>query len=523
MKRMICDNRPGAEYQQHGVTARIMRGLLILLTGLSLALSASLNADEQIPKSLNETQGTNQLPAIEESDDLFTPSRKKSVSVNSDFNQTAESDETEADTVAITLLGQDVLRGRFERLYWTAGQAIAGLAMPTPVLVAAGATPGPTLCLTAAVHGDELNGVETIRRVMFSLESDKLQGIVIGVPIVNMHGFRRSSRYLPDRRDLNRYFPGDPKGSSAGRIAHSFFNEIIAHCDRLIDIHTGSFHRTNITQLRSDLGKESVKEFSKMFHDITVLDGAGASGTLRRAAVDAGIPAVTLEAGEPLRLQSREVAESVNGIRAVLYHMGMIAEKPNRAAKQAIFYKSTWLRADQSGVFLTEAKLGQRVKKGDILGSVTDPITNRSSLIRSHVDGQIIGIAVNQMVMPGFAAYHVGIETDERKVAAEKVADSVVAEALEPVAEELKEAAREAAQSAAQQSNDPEAVNAAVREAVKAAAKGAPKIVEEKADGLSPDPKPAATPENAGADNAADKPKVKQAPSPRDEIEDHPE
>lgn len=448
-----------------------MRSKVILCAVLSLQLfiSAAI-ADEQSPASLGDS-------AVISADPVFTPNPRKNPSLNIDFDKNGSAaGNTE---VALNLLGQDILRGSFERLYWTAGQAVAGLAMPTPVLVAAGTKPGPTLCLTAAVHGDELNGVETIRRVMFSLESDKLNGVVIGVPIVNMHGFRRSSRYLPDRRDLNRYFPGDPKGSSAGRIAYSFFNEVISHCDRLIDIHTGSFHRTNLTQLRGNLGKESVAQFSRMFHDVTVIDGAGAPGTLRRAAVDAGIPAVILEAGEPLRLQLKEVKQSVNGIKAVMHHLNMIDDKPLRAPKQNVFYKSTWMRADQSGVFLSEAKLGQNVKKGDILGSVTDPITNRSSVIRATVDGQIIGLALNQMVMPGFAAYHVGIAADVKKVAADKVADSVVAEALEPVAENMKEVAREAAQKAAKTSNDPAAVDAAVRKAIKANAKNTSQLVDE--------------------------------------------
>jgi predicted deacylase len=501
-----------------------MRGILLIASLLFCILSPMTQADEQTPKSIEESPGGEEKKAADKRDsELFTPNQKKSAQLHTEFEQ----DSQTTPDIAITLLGQDILRGRFERLYWTAGQAVAGLAMPTPVLVAAGVEAGPTLCLTAAVHGDELNGVETIRRVMFSLESDQLKGIVIGVPIVNMHGFRRSSRYLPDRRDLNRYFPGDPKGSSAGRIAHSFFNEIIAHCDRLIDIHTGSFHRTNLTQLRSDLGKESVKEFSKMFHDVTVLDGAGATGTLRKASVDAGIPAVTLEAGEPLRLQLREVTQSVNGIRAVMHHMNMINDKPQRSPKQNVYYKSTWLRADQSGVFLTEAKLGQKVKKGDILGNVTDPITNRSSVIRSNVDGQIIGIALNQMVMPGFAAYHVGINTDERQVAAEKVADSVVAEALEPVAEELKEAAREAAQSAAKQTNDPKEVNAAVRKAVKAAAQSTPKIVEDKADAAEKNSdsndQTGTSDDEADSDDNTLKPNPKAAKPIDDELSEHPE
>lgn len=460
---------------------RPFRALFTLLLGSVIAAANMAHADEQIVNSLSESQHSNGLK---------TPTRRSVPTLISAVEQDENSD-AESLGAALSILGHDVPPGSFQRLYWTAGQAVAGLSMPTPVLVAAGTQPGPTLCLTAAVHGDELNGVETIRRVMFSLESDRLKGVVIGVPIVNMHGFLRNSRYLPDRRDLNRFFPGDEQGSSAARIAHSLFNEIIMHCDRLIDIHTGSFHRTNLTQLRSDLGKESVMQFSKMFHDVTVLDGAGTSGTLRRAAVEAGIPAVTLEAGEPLRLQLKEVDQSVNGVRAVMHHLDMIHDKPVRAPKQTVFYKSLWLRADQSGVLLSEVKLGQKVKAGDILGTVTDPITNRSSVIRSSVDGQVIGMAVNQMVMPGFAGYHVGITTDEKQMAAEKVADSVVAEALEPVAENMKEAAREAAQSAAQQSDDPNAVSAAAREAVKEAAREAPRLLEEAETQTKPEPKPA--------------------------------
>lgn len=495
-----------------------MRRIFIFCIALVLPLlTQHAVANEQSPKTLNESRELNSTTVSEltkEEGTTFTSNKRRNTSLNSDFDKNADSQNSSE--VAFTILGQDILRGSFERLYWTAGQAIAGLAMPTPILVAAGNNPGPTLCLTAAVHGDELNGVEAIRRVMFSLESDKLNGVVIGVPIVNMHGFRRTSRYLPDRRDLNRYFPGDPKGSSAGRIAHSFFNEIITHCDRLIDIHTGSFHRTNLTQLRGNLGKESVMQFSKMFHDVTVLDGAGAPGTLRRAAVDAGIPAVTLEAGEPLRLQLKEVKQSVNGIKAVMYHMNMIDQKPSRAPKQNVFYKSTWLRADQSGVFLTEAKLGQNVKKGDILGTVTDPITNRSSVIRTNVDGQIIGLALNQMVMPGFAAYHVGIAADEKKVAADKVADSVVAEALEPVAENMKEVAREAAQTAAKTSNDPAEVSAAARKAVQDAARNASQLVDQPKSDKDKESPP------SEIDKVID-PESISSPRPNDELEEHPE
>ncbi len=403
----------------HSLLRRVIAYLI-----LALCSCPPVFADEQRPKSIIEAPEAQALPNSERAES--PPSE-----VMGDAPSEAQADTEEASTapsdIAVSLLGHEIQRGEFQRLYWTAGQAVAGLATPTPVLIAAGRYPGPTLCLTAAVHGDEVNGVETIRRIMFNLDKEALRGTVIGVPVVNMHGFIRASRYLPDRRDLNRYFPGDPKGSAASRIAFSFFNDVISRCDRLIDIHTGSFHRTNLTQLRGDLSKPAVEEFSKMFDDIMVLHGAGAPGTLRRAAVEAGIPSTTLEAGEPLRLQLREVEHSVRGVRAVMHHLKMIDEEPGSNGKQTVIFKSVWLRSNQTGVFLSQVKLGQKVKPGDTLGTVTDPITNLSSKIHSTVNGQVIGMALNQMVMPGFAAFHIGILEASKPAATESPAPALAA------------------------------------------------------------------------------------------------
>ena len=147
----------------------------------------------------------------------------------------------------------DIPPGSLVQTTWTAGEALHGAQIPTPVLVARGKEAGPRLCVTAAVHGDELNGIEAVRRLMYSINPEKLSGTVVGVPIVNLQGFQRHSRYLSDRRDLNRFFPGNPRGSSASRMAYSFFNDIVSTCDGLVDLHTGSFHRTNLPQLRADL------------------------------------------------------------------------------------------------------------------------------------------------------------------------------------------------------------------------------------------------------------------------------
>jgi predicted deacylase len=311
------------------------------------------------------------------------------------------------------ILGMEVPPNTSTRLVWMPEGVASGLAEQTPVLVVNGKNPGKTLCLTGAVHGDELNGIEMIRRIMYQLDPDKLTGTVIGVPVVNLMGFRRNSRYLPDRRDLNRYFPGNTRGSSASRIAYSFFTNIIRHCDALVDIHTGSFHRTNLTQLRADLSNEQVAALAQSFGAIAVLNSRGNPASLRTAAVRAGIPSVTVEAGEPMRMQSDVVLEGTRAIETLLAKMGMYGRQGKWNRYAPVYYKSVWVRANQSGILFSRAPLGKRVVKGEVLGTVTDPITNASSDIVSPYHGRILGMALDQVVLPGFAAYHIGIQTPE--------------------------------------------------------------------------------------------------------------
>lgn len=311
------------------------------------------------------------------------------------------------------ILGVEVPPNTSTRLVWMPEEQLSGFAEQTPVLIVNGANPGETLCLTAAVHGDELNGIEMIRRIMYNLESDKLSGTVIGVPVVNLMGFRRNSRYLPDRRDLNRYFPGNTKGSSASRIAHSFFSQVIRHCDALVDIHTGSFHRTNLTQLRADLSDEKVAALAQNFGTIAVLNSRGNYGSLRAAAVRFGVPSVTMEAGEPMRMQSEVVSEGVKAIQVMMTKTGMYGKASKWYKPAPVYYKSTWVRVNQSGILFSQAPLGKRVMPGEVLGTVTDPITNARSDVVSPYRGRILGMALDQVVLPGFAAYHIGIQTPE--------------------------------------------------------------------------------------------------------------
>jgi len=333
-----------------------------------------------------------------------------SADVNEDINK-KETDKNETaakDTLAqeFNILNSVVAPATIKRLQWSP----AGLDTPTPVWVINGKRPGKTLCMTAAIHGDELNGVEIVRRIMQDINPKKLSGRIVGVPIVNLKGFQRGSRYLPDRRDLNRSFPGVKNGSLSARIAYSLYNDVISHCNTLIDLHTGSLRRDNLLQVRADMKNPDVVNFTHGFDKTVVVHSPGNSGMLRRVAVKHGIPAVTLEAGESSRLQAEKIDQAVQSIFSLLQREQMYSRIFSWGEPEPIYFQSRWLRADIGGILLSRVELGADVKAGEVLGTVSDPTTNEVSEVVTSVDGRIIGMAVDQVVMPGFAIYHLGIE-----------------------------------------------------------------------------------------------------------------
>ncbi|MFL6549410.1 MAG: succinylglutamate desuccinylase/aspartoacylase family protein [Povalibacter sp.] len=331
--------------------------------------------------------------------------------------QQAKSAQTELKPKGkLRLLGAEVPAGTRKRLTWTNGTAIEGFVVPVPVIVLNGTGPGPVLCMTAAVHGDELNGIEVVRRVLDDIDVEELNGAVIGVPIVNIQGFYRGQRYLPDRRDLNRYFPGNERGSSATRMAHSLFNEVINHCSALIDLHTGSLNRTNLPQVRADLRSPSVAHMTRAFGATVVLHSVGDKGSLRRAANDAGIPSVTFEMGEPMRVQSEQVEHGAKAIETLLYALGMTKQRRYWGDPEPVYYASKWVRVDNGGILFSDVALGERVSEGELLGVVTDPLSNQQYRVYAPISGRVLGMALNQVVLPGFAAYRIGIETSKSSI-----------------------------------------------------------------------------------------------------------
>jgi predicted deacylase len=307
----------------------------------------------------------------------------------------------------LSLLQRSVVPGHKERLSFLTDDSFIRDLLDVRVLVARGATAGPTLCVTAAVHGDEINGVEIARRVFDELDVRKLSGTLVAVPIVNVWGLRSGNRLLPDRRDLNRAFPGSRNGSLASRVAAALFQEVIRHCDALIDLHTGSGARTNLPQIRVDLGDARARKLAEHFGVGIVLAGAGPKGTLRRAAGDAGIPTILYEAGGPHRFEREEIARGVEGVNNLLEELDMVDREPPPADPQRIYQSSSWVRAPGGGIFLTDRSLGERIEAGALLGSVSDPVTSERVEIRAPFAGTLIGMAFPKVVLPGFGLFHV--------------------------------------------------------------------------------------------------------------------
>ncbi len=305
----------------------------------------------------------------------------------------------------LVLLGHEIAPGSRRRVRLV-GQSKVGV----PLVGLRGVEPGPTLCVTAGVHGDELNGVAIARRFADEVEPGRLRGSLVVAPIVNTHGFSNGSRYLPDRRDLNRFFPGRPNGSAASRIALELFDQVIRTCDYLVDIHTGSLNRANLPQLRGDLSDVPTLQVAWGFGTEHVVHSMGPKGTLRRAAGEAGIAAVLYEAGEPMRFQPAEIEEGVQGLRTLMASLDMaIGSDPPKLA-QHIYFSTSWVRADMGGIYIPVVALGQQVEVGALLAEITDPFGAERAEVRAPRAGRVLGMAIGQVVIPGFALFHIGIE-----------------------------------------------------------------------------------------------------------------
>ncbi len=294
-----------------------------------------------------------------------------------------------------------------------------------PVQVICGKTAGPRLFISAAIHGDELNGVEIVRRLLTMGSIKRLRGTLIVIPIVNIFGIIQHSRYLPDRRDLNRCFPGSKRGSLAARLAHIFLEEIVNQCDYGIDLHTGALHRSNLPQVRANLDDPETKDLADAFAVPVLLNANVRDGSLRQVAGENGVKVLLYEAGEALRFDELSIRAGVRGILAVMRKLGMLAAIKATQRKPIpepfIARSSSWERAPESGILRSMAALGTRIKKGDLLGVVSDPsdLLNQVEYeICAQFSGIIIGKSNIPLVNEGDALFHIARFEDVKQVAA---------------------------------------------------------------------------------------------------------
>lgn len=283
--------------------------------------------------------------------------------------------------------------------------------MTIPVEVIRGMQEGPILFISAAVHGDEINGVKIINRLLRLKAIKKIKGTLIVVPIVNVFGFTSRSRYLPDRRDLNRSFPGSEEGSLAARLANKFMKEIVRECTHGIDLHTAAIHRNNYPQIRANMGHPEVNKMAHAFGLPVILNSIPPAGAMRGEAEKIGIPVLVYEGGEALRFDAKMVKSGLQGIIGVMRAIGMLSPKGENKGKkkEAAFIAKTsyWVRAYQSGIFSASKKLGTRVNRGEIIGMISDPFGEHELEVTAPRAGIIIGGAVIPLVNEGDALFHI--------------------------------------------------------------------------------------------------------------------
>lgn len=309
----------------------------------------------------------------------------------------------------LELLGRQIEPGTSDRFPFIPDRSFDASYLNTPVFAVRGATPGPTLCLTGGVHGDELNGVEIVRRAFSTIDPSELRGTLIGLPAINAEGIRSADRYMSDRRDLNRQFPGRAGGSVAALVAYAVFNEIIVRCDALVDFHTASNSRANLPQIRADISNPDIRELAIHFGIGIVVGGAGPDQSLRRETSKAGIPAIIYEAGEPYRFQEDEIDAGVQGARNVMAYLDMTDDPDREVSDTRIYERSRWIRVppDNGGFFFPDVALGARVEPGDKLGRIIDPLTDAEFAVTSTVSGEVIGMALPQPVLMGYALFNI--------------------------------------------------------------------------------------------------------------------
>ncbi|MCI5072721.1 succinylglutamate desuccinylase/aspartoacylase family protein [bacterium] len=315
---------------------------------------------------------------------------------------------------------EKVNKGECKTIHLDVGALYDYTNLSIPIEVIRGKKDGPVLFVSAAIHGDEINGVEIIKRLLQYLKTKTISGSLIIVPVVNVFGFNAKSRYLPDRRDLNRSFPGSKKGSLARRIAYIFMKQVVEKCTHGIDLHTGSLHRSNLPQIRACLDHDETRRLASVFNAPVIIDSSLRDGSLREAARKKNISMLLFEGGQALRFEEDVIRVGLKGCIAVMRDIGMLRKSKKsdvkRHKKAYIAKDSFWLRAGRSGSFRTLKKLGETVSVGETLAVISDTFGNHEYEVKTDENGIIIGISNIPLVNRGDAMFHIATFENVSKV-----------------------------------------------------------------------------------------------------------
>lgn len=310
-------------------------------------------------------------------------------------------------STTFTLAGTEVERGQRARIDIPLGTLPSLHDLDMHVFVLHGTQPGPALFLSGAIHGDEINGVEIVRRVLDRVDPERLVGTLVGVPIVNIFGFVRESRYLPDRRDLNRSFPGSRRGSLAARIADLFMTEIVARCDYGIDLHTAAQGRFNLPHVRGDFASAENHRVASAFAAPVFYHSRGQDGTVRRAANKLGKTVIVYEAGEAGRFEPEPIAIGVDGVLRVMRELQMIPTAPRVTSPSVEATGTKWVRATRGGLLRLDRATGEAVRQRQKLGTIGDAMGESTVRVVAPCDGIIISHATNPLIHQGDAVVHI--------------------------------------------------------------------------------------------------------------------
>lgn len=311
--------------------------------------------------------------------------------------------------------GEQVKRGESKNIFLRVSEQYTGDPITMPLQVMRAKRSGPTVGVVAVVHGDELNGMGIIHTLMFEDPPRLTAGTLILVPVLNIFGFDTQTRYMPDRRDLNRYFPGSESGSLTSRFACTIFSDIIQRCDYVVDLHTAAATRTNYPNTRGDLNNTDVRKLARAFGCELMIDGKGPVGSLRREATKAGCPTIALEAGEPFKIEPTVHEIGVRGVTNVLKMLGMLDGEQVRPAYQTRVNKAVWVRANAGGILRFHVSPGELVKEGQAVATNASVFGGEHDVLESPTDGIVLGMTTLPMVKPGEPVCHIAVPTRSMK------------------------------------------------------------------------------------------------------------